>query len=99
MSYLSEKYDDVKMPTERQRKQLCEMLYHALLEIRILGWEGKAQQSADLADAFHNLPTMLWSENFSFKIFRVFLKYYDETYPNSNKYLKMVDKIIAEKEA
>ena len=35
----------------KQRKQLSEMKYFAFVEVRILGWAGKAKQAADLADA------------------------------------------------
>jgi len=96
MSYLSGKYGDLKMPTEEQRQKLCEMLHRALLEIRILGWQGKSQQAADLADAFHNLPLQLWSEEFSFKFFRIFLESYQEKYPTEMKfnYLAMLNEIM-----
>src|SRR5215510_8245439 len=52
-------FADSRIPTESERQQLCEMLHFALLEIRMLGWNGKASQAADLADAFHNLPSYL----------------------------------------
>jgi len=32
------------------------MMHYAFIEMRLLGWGGKAEQVADLADAFHNLP-------------------------------------------
>src|SRR5262245_12280316 len=50
---------DARLLTEQQRQELCRMLFNALLEIRGLGSQGKAQQAADLADAFHNLPIYL----------------------------------------
>jgi hypothetical protein len=93
--------EDGKLPSEAQRKKLCEMIYHALLEMRMLGWAGKSQQVADLADAFHNLPSVMWSEDFSLSLFRdVFLasyqkKYAEEKIPN---YVAMVDAIIAMKD-
>lgn len=45
--------------TDAQRRKLCEMMYAAFVEMRMLGWEGKSEQAADLADAFHNLPKWL----------------------------------------
>jgi hypothetical protein len=47
---------DAKPLTDLQRQHLCELIYDALLEIRLHGWEGRAEQAADLAEAFHNLP-------------------------------------------
>jgi len=75
------------------------MLFNALLEIRGLGSEGKAQQAADLADAFHNLPVYLWSGEFSLSIFRHFLEEYQQMYPERRMgfdYVKMLDEIPKE---
>jgi hypothetical protein len=90
-------FPDAKFLTERQRQKLCEMIYHALLEMRVLGWGGKAEQAADLADAFHNLPAMLWREGFSLDFFQKFLEAYRQKYPDGGGagYLKMLDEVIA----
>jgi hypothetical protein len=83
--------------SDAQRDKLCDMIYHAFLEIRILGWAGKANQAADLADAFHNLPKDMWTENFSLEDYRdTFLKAYQEKYPDqSNRnYVAMINQII-----
>jgi hypothetical protein len=95
---MSRLFPDLQLPTEKQRQQLCKMRYWALLEMRVLGWEGKAEQSADLADAFHNLPVYLWSEDFSTGVFREFLKSYQDKYPEPGRfdYLKMLDEIMQE---
>lgn len=91
------RYPDSRMPTEEERKKLCEMLFRALLEIRLLGNNGEAEQAADLADAFHNLPAYLWSDTFSFNFFRQFLESYQEKYPEQGlKYLIMLDEITKE---
>ena len=89
---------DARLLTERQRQELCKMLFNALLEIRGLGSEGKAQQAADLADAFHNLPVYLWSDEFSLSIFREFLEGYQRLYPERGcfDYVKMLDEIASE---
>jgi len=89
---------DAKLLTEQQRQELCRMLFNALLEIRGLGSEGKAQQAADLADAFHNLPVYLWSDEFSLSIFREFLEGYQRLYPERGcfDYVKMLDEIARE---
>jgi len=34
-------------------------MYRAFLEMRLLGYAGKAAQCADLADAFHNIPYLM----------------------------------------
>ena len=91
-------FPDAKTLTERQRQKLCQMIYSAMLEMRILGRGGKAGQVADLADAFHNLPAMLWSEDFSLDFFRTFLEGYRQKYPDGwgTGYLKMLDEVEAE---
>ena len=87
-------FPDSRMPTEQERQKLCEMLFYALLEMRGLGNEGKAEQVAALADAFHNLPAYMWSSDFSFSCFRTFLQVYQEDYPKGYNYLKMLDEIL-----
>jgi len=52
-------FPDSRLLTDQQRQELCKILFKALLEIRKLGNEGKAEQAADVADAFHNLPAYL----------------------------------------
>jgi hypothetical protein len=85
MSELPEqKLHIVYEPNDRQKKSLGVMLFHALLEIRVLGWEGKSQQAADLADAFHNLPILMYSSKFDWTFFRYFLQAYQTKYAGSN---------------
>ena len=88
------------MPTEQQRQMLCKMLFYALLEIRGLGNNGKAEQAADLADAFHNLPVYLWSDDFSFRVFKDFLQEYQQRYPETvgYDYLAMLDEAMGKEE-
>jgi hypothetical protein len=59
------RFPDAKRPTANQQKALSHLAYMASLEMRILGREGKAAQVTDLAEAFHNLPLMLWHDDFS----------------------------------
>jgi hypothetical protein len=89
---------DARSLTERERQELCEMLFNALVEIRGLGSEGKARQAADLADAFHNLPAYLWSDEFSLSVFRHFLEAYQQRYPERMgfDYVKGLDEIAKE---
>jgi aminoglycoside phosphotransferase len=90
---------DARSLTERERQELCKILFNALLEIRALGNEGKAEQAADVADAFHNLPIFLWSEQFSLNFFRRFLEEYQQKYQEAGRfdYVKMLDEMTKEK--
>ncbi len=87
--------NDVKLPSEKQRRELSLMLHDVLVVIRILGWQEKGQQAGDLADAFHNLPVYLNSENFSFEVCRMFLESYYKKYPERVPFdfLKRLDEI------
>ena len=90
-----------KYLTDEQRKKLCEMMYHAFIDMRLLGWAGKAEQVADLADAFHNLPAGMWRNDFSLQFFRdSFLKVYQEKYRSEKitDYISIANQIIAMKD-
>ena len=63
-------HPDSKLPNDAQRRKLCEMLHHALVDIRNLAGAGHSQQASDLADAFHNLPHEIWCDYFSLTFFR-----------------------------
>ena len=90
-------FPDSRMPSDDERRQLCRMLYPALLEMRALGLEGEAARAADLADAFHNLPSHLWSDDFSFAFFRRFLEAYEQKYAARRfDYVGMPDRIVGE---
>jgi len=90
-------FPDSRMPSDEERRELCQMLHLALLEVRALGLEGEAAQAADLADAFHNLPSHLWSDDFSFAFFRKFLEAYDQKYAGRRfNYVGMLDRIVGE---
>ena len=89
---------DARLLTEQERQELCKMLFNALLEIRMLGNQGKAEQAADVADAFHNLPIYLWSDKFSLNFFRNFLEEYQQKYQEVGcyNYVKMLDEVTRE---
>jgi hypothetical protein len=88
-------FPDSKLLNDEQKRKLSHMLYMALLEMRSVGLAGKAQQAADLADAFHNLPTGMWLEEFSLDFFRKFLESYRQKYPEAFNYLPPLDEVIA----
>ena len=77
------------------------MIYWAFVEIRLLGSTGKAEQAADLADAFHKLPKEMWKEEFSLEYFRdAFLTDYQEKYPGDRikNYIGVVNRMLEEGE-
>jgi len=93
-------FADAKLLTEGQREAMARLAYLAFLEIRILGREGKAAQAADLADAFHNLPLLLWRPEFSMTCQRAAFSRYHAKYGvrDGFDYLAELDTIIKVKE-
>lgn len=84
------------LPTEPQRQRLCEMMTWAFVEIRMLGWNGHAQQAADLADAFHNLPQEMYGcGGWWWSILREYLQRYQQKYEVSRDYVAKLDEIRA----
>ena len=67
---------ETKTLSQTQIRLMSKMLHRALIEIRGLGRDGKSEQAADLADAFHNLPVYMFSEDFDWTLFREFLEQY-----------------------
>lgn len=90
----------IQYPTEKQIHLLDQMLYNALVEIQELARQGRLDQVADLADAFHNLPVVMHSDHFSFAEFRRYLANYHRKYPVSEghclyNYLELFQKVLA----
>lgn len=72
---------------DAQRQKLGELIHDVLVEIRELGWNGKAEQAADLADAFHNLPNDMWDDDLALEQFcDLYLKDYQKKYPVGGLY-------------
>jgi len=93
--------NESKPLSEKQIRLMGRLLQRAFLEIRYLGREGMAEQAADLADAFHNLPTYMFTQEFSWSIFREFLEEYQKRYPRPNEhsyfdYLTFLDRVERE---
>jgi hypothetical protein len=92
------------LPNERQRQSLCEMMAAAFVEIRLLGWDGKAAQAADLADAFHNVPREMYGwGTWSRRAFRAALDRYQQKYHEPGQvdhrnYATWFDRIMARDE-
>lgn len=89
--------------SERQRRESCELIGRALVHIRGLSQRGNSQQAAEVADAFHSLPTMLCSPVFSWEALEVFVTSYHSRYPPARPgeyydYLSALRKIKAQAE-
>lgn len=88
------------LPTDAQRKALCEMFAYAFIEIRLLGWAGNAQRAADLADAFHEEPREMYGwGRWDRRSFRDDLKEYQRKYaddgtPPHLDFVSMLDAIF-----
>ncbi len=89
------RFGDAKLPRAEQRKSLARLAYLAFLEMRMLGREGKAAQVADLAEAFHNLPLMMWQSEFSMRCQRDFFARYHEKHGirQGFNYVAALDKV------
>ena len=65
-------FEDAKMPTELERRHLARLMYLAFCDLRILACENRNEQARALADAFHNVPLLIYKDDFSFRVFREF---------------------------
>ncbi|HEU0009728.1 MAG TPA: hypothetical protein VFT34_07930 [Verrucomicrobiae bacterium] len=92
---MTPRFADAKLPRAEQRKALARLAYLAFLEMRMLGREGKAAQVADLAEAFHNLPLMMWHPEFSMRCQRDFFARYHEKHGvrQGFNYVAALDKV------
>ena len=82
--------------TETQKIMLAKLIHRALVDIRILGWQGAAQQAADLADAMESLPCEMagiWI--FQWRHLRNNLESYQKKHPKytHQDYVAEVDRI------
>jgi hypothetical protein len=95
------KPEDARMPTKAERRSLARMLYLAFCDLRMLALEGRSEQARDLAEAMHNVPLLMYSEDFSFRSFRDFIERYQKKHAERlhMDYLKEWEKISAESQA
>jgi hypothetical protein len=91
------KFDDARMPNDAERKKLSHLMYFAFVDMRALILDGHAQQAKDLAEAFHNIPLLMHTHNFSFRVFRDFLEDYQNKYTGKARfdYLREWEKLNA----
>ena len=91
---------DDPLPTDEQRVRLHDMVAMAFVEIRLLGWAGRAEQASDLADAFHNIPREIYGwGRWSIGITRGMLqsyqdKYHNEEYSGKTHYVAIFNSIF-----
>ena len=87
-------------PTKQQCRLFCEMMYQAFIEMRGSGFQGKSEQAAALADAFHNLPITMYRSNFDWAMSRRYFEFYNSRYPPGSgtrtaDYVAMHDRVQA----
>jgi len=80
------KFADARMPTETERQKLSRLLYLAFVDVSALILVDQPQQAKDLAEAFHNIPLLMHTGDFSFKAFRDFLESYQQKYADKARY-------------
>jgi hypothetical protein len=80
------KFADARMPTETERQKISRLMYVAFCDLRALALDGQMQPVKDLAEAFHNIPLLMHTSDFSFKAFRDFLERYQQKYADKARY-------------
>jgi hypothetical protein len=50
------------LPDGDQRREICELLHHVLVDIREYSYEGRYLEAAELADIFHNIPNEMYGD-------------------------------------
>lgn len=90
-------FDDVNMATDAERQYLARLMYLSFCDLRVLTNEGRNEQANALADAFHNVPLLMFRNDFSFRAFRDGLRRYQESFRDRplTDYLEQLDKMIA----
>src|SRR5436309_1802109 len=90
-------FEDARMPTDAERQRLARLMYLAFCDLRILSREGNTAQARALAEAFHNVPLLMYTDDFSFRAFREFLGRYQQAYQGALRfnYLEEWEKLNA----
>jgi len=72
-------------------------MYIAFCDLRALALDGQIQQVKDSAEAFHNVPLLMNTSDFSFKAFHDFLESYQQEYKDQARfnYLQEWEKLNA----
>ena len=78
---------DSTMPTENQRRQLCDLMHRAFVALRNLGYGEKHEAVAELADVFHNLPQeMFRKEVWDWNLLESGLRSFEDKFPDDKIY-------------
>ena len=93
-------YPDARALTPEERLRVLWMMQHAFVEIRACCGRG-SERAAAIADVFHNIPMLLFTDHFSLSTFRYFLKQYQEELAGACAfdYLQMLDQGLPSSEA
>ena len=73
------------------------MIHNAFVDMRMLGWANRSARIADLAEAFHNIPTEIYDPSyFRWEHFRQDLQQYQEKWKGQTfgkNYVAMLEEI------
>ena len=71
------------------------MIYLALVDVHSLLLNGQVEQATAIAEAYHNLPLFLYSDQFSFVALRAALQGYREKYGSAARvdYVAEMDRV------
>ena len=90
--------NDGRTLNDGERAALANLNYLVILEMRILGREGKAEQVKDLAEAAHNVPMTMWRDDFSPAFHRAAFQHYQDKHGvRPYDYVAEIDKIFPPK--
>lgn len=92
------KLADARMLTDTERQWLVRLMYLAFCELRGLTMKPEQlEQAHDLADAFHNVPLLLYSQDFSVQMFKRLVEDYQRKYNGrlTIDYLKEWERLAA----
>ena len=93
-SRIDPNFEQLKIALEAQRRELGRMIADAMVALRAACWSGDAEEGAAIADAFHNVPGMMFAETFEWNWFRGELERYADRYPERGRaWLERLDAI------
>ena len=84
--------------SDKERRGLCEVLFWAFIDLRGMRLPERALQASKLANALHNLPHLLFADDFAWEKVEGPLRYYQSQFYQADAtrgydYLKMIAQI------
>ncbi len=84
--------------SDQEQRGLCEVLYYAFLDLRNMGLPDRALQASKLAYALHNLPHLIFADDFTWEKVEGPLRYYQSQFYQTEAtrgydYVKMIAQI------